>query len=42
VIAARFDASTALSSAADALEQYWKDRDSSQFDPEVSTNTILQ
>jgi hypothetical protein len=29
VIAARFDASTALSSAADALEQYWKERDSS-------------
>ena len=41
-IAARFDAGTALSSAADALEQYWKERDSSQFDPEVSTHTILQ
>jgi hypothetical protein len=35
-------ASTALSFAADALEQYWKERDSSQFDPEVSTHTILQ
>jgi hypothetical protein len=42
VIAARFGASTALSSAADVLEQYWKERDSSQFDPEVSTDTILQ
>jgi hypothetical protein len=28
-IAARFGASTALSSVADALEQYWKERDSS-------------
>jgi hypothetical protein len=25
-----------------SLEQYWKERYSSQFDPEVSTNTILQ
>jgi NUDIX domain len=41
-IAGRQALSAGVDARADALEQYWKERDCSEFDPEVSTDTILQ